>query len=105
MTRHPVHAASGNRLGAAIPRQEAPADLRLVPPALAAWAATALALGAPGRWTAVAAAVCVAGALALLAVRRSLTRRRARVLGVPERPGGDAGGPTRRVFRGVAGGG
>ncbi|MHC0429877.1 ComEC/Rec2 family competence protein [Streptomyces sp. O3] len=91
MTRHPVHAASRNRLGAAIPRQEAPADLRLVPPALAAWAATALALGAPGRWTAVAATVCAAGALALLAVRRLRSAA--------------ARGPTRGVWRGVAGDG
>ncbi|MFG3494073.1 ComEC/Rec2 family competence protein [Streptomyces sp. NPDC047928] len=56
--RAPVHAASAHRLGAADPRQEAPADLRLVPPALAAWGAAALALGAPGWWTAVGVAVC-----------------------------------------------
>ncbi|PRH80297.1 hypothetical protein C6N75_05335, partial [Streptomyces solincola] len=36
-------------------------------PAVAAWVAAALALGAPGAWTALAVAVCVAGALALLA--------------------------------------
>ncbi|MDH2391246.1 ComEC/Rec2 family competence protein [Streptomyces sp. HNM0663] len=40
------------------PRRDGPADLRLVPPALAAWAASALALDAPGRWTATAVAVC-----------------------------------------------
>ncbi|MEV7089565.1 ComEC/Rec2 family competence protein [Streptomyces sp. NPDC093085] len=33
------------------PGEEGPADLRLLPPALAAWGAAALALGAPGGWT------------------------------------------------------
>ncbi|POX48372.1 hypothetical protein C3489_27460, partial [Streptomyces sp. Ru71] len=42
--RNPVHAASGHRLGAAHPRQEGPVDLRLVPPALAAWATAAVTL-------------------------------------------------------------
>ncbi|WP_156721835.1 ComEC/Rec2 family competence protein [Streptomyces apocyni] len=83
-TRDPVHSASGNRLGAANPRQEAPADLRLIPPALAAWAAAALALGAPGSWAAVGVALCVAAALILLAMRR-----RRRTTGVP---GAVAGG-------------
>ncbi|MET9804619.1 ComEC/Rec2 family competence protein [Streptomyces sp. NPDC006368] len=65
--RAAVHAASGHRLGAADPRQEGPADLRLVPPALAAWAAAALALGAPGRWTTAGVALCTgAAALVLL---------------------------------------
>ncbi|MFB9352761.1 hypothetical protein ACFFUA_36095, partial [Streptomyces heliomycini] len=45
--RRRVHAASGNRLGAAHPRQEGPTDLRLVPPALAAWATAAVMLHAP----------------------------------------------------------
>ncbi|NUL27009.1 ComEC/Rec2 family competence protein, partial [Streptomyces lunaelactis] len=67
MTRAVVHAASGHRLGASDPRQEGPADLRLVPPALAAWAATALALGARGWWTAAGVAACVAVAALLLA--------------------------------------
>ncbi|MDT0612434.1 ComEC/Rec2 family competence protein [Streptomyces sp. DSM 40712] len=72
-----MHVASGHRLGAAHPRQEAPADLRLVPPALAAWATAALTLGAPTVWavTAVAGALTVAGAL-LLRTRRRRTRGR-----------------------------
>lgn len=62
MTRLAVHAESGSRLGDPNPRQEAPADLRLVPPALAAWGAAALALGAPGRWVAAGVLVCLLGA-------------------------------------------
>ncbi|MFD5495876.1 ComEC/Rec2 family competence protein [Streptomyces sp. NPDC001812] len=46
-TRLPVHASSGKRLGASHPRQEGPADLRLVPPALAAWITAAVMLHAP----------------------------------------------------------
>ncbi|WP_052411188.1 ComEC/Rec2 family competence protein [Streptomyces sp. NRRL S-118] len=66
--RAPVHAASGHRLGAADPtRQEGPADLRLVPPALAAWCAAAFAIGAPGHRTVMAVALSVAVATALLA--------------------------------------
>ncbi|MFE0102949.1 ComEC/Rec2 family competence protein [Streptomyces sp. NPDC059009] len=68
MTRADVHASSGSRLGAAHPRQEGPADLRLVPPALAAWGAAALALDAPAEWVAVAAGACVAVAGGLLVV-------------------------------------
>ncbi|GGU41106.1 ComEC/Rec2 family competence protein [Streptomyces lavendofoliae] len=67
MTRQAVHAASGTPLGVADPWQEAPADARLVAPALAAWAAAALALGAPGGWTAAGVALCaVTGVLVLL---------------------------------------
>ena len=65
-----VHTGSGRRLGAADPRQEAPADLRLVPPALAAWAAAAVALGAPGRWVALGAILCGCAGLGLVAVAR-----------------------------------
>ncbi|MFJ8583913.1 ComEC/Rec2 family competence protein [Streptomyces sp. NPDC093595] len=65
--RAPVHAASGHRLGAADPRQEGPTDLRLVPPALAAWCAAAVAIGAPGHRTVMAVALGIAGATALLA--------------------------------------
>ncbi|MGW8451389.1 ComEC/Rec2 family competence protein [Streptomyces niveus] len=88
MTRAAVHAASGNPLGAAAPRQEGPADLRLVPPALAAWAAAALATGAPGGWIAgvVLAGLALAGAAL---VRAALL------------PGPGAGGVRRRV-NGVA---
>lgn len=65
MTRAAVHLASGHRLGASNPRQEGPADLRLVPPALAAWMSAALMLDAPPRWAivTVAVGVLVAGAL------------------------------------------
>ncbi|QKW27484.1 ComEC/Rec2 family competence protein [Streptomyces seoulensis] len=69
-TRAEVHAASGNRLGAAHPRQEGPADLRLLPPALAAWATAALALDAPAGWVTGFAAVCLTAAVALLLAGR-----------------------------------
>ncbi|WP_078861473.1 ComEC/Rec2 family competence protein [Streptomyces sp. NRRL F-5650] len=70
--RAAVHAASGHRLGAAHPRQEGPADLRLVPPALAAWATAALTLDVPAGWAAgvVAAGVLLAGAFLLGPARR-----------------------------------
>ncbi|MFJ9667597.1 ComEC/Rec2 family competence protein [Streptomyces sp. NPDC101219] len=69
--RHPVHAASGHRLGASHPRQEAPADLRLVVPALAVWATAALTLHAtPGRVAAVAV-LAGTGAGVLLLLHRS----------------------------------
>ncbi|WP_381798627.1 ComEC/Rec2 family competence protein [Streptomyces niveus] len=95
MTRAAVHAAAGHPLGAADPRQEGPADLRLVPPALAAWAAAALATGAPGDWTAgaVLAGLALAG---VLLVRAAV---------VPTRRGRRAGaGPSgvRRRVNGVA---
>ncbi|MEV6961502.1 ComEC/Rec2 family competence protein [Streptomyces sp. NPDC051207] len=62
-----MHAASGKRLGAARPRQEGPTDLRLVPPALAAWATAALLVDAPAGWAGGVAAVCavLGGALLL----------------------------------------
>ncbi|MGP3923102.1 ComEC/Rec2 family competence protein [Streptomyces sp. 8N616] len=74
MTRSAAHADSGHRLGASAPHQESPADLRLVPPALAAWAAAALAVGAPASWAAATAAVCLAVALLLL-LRGARARR------------------------------
>ncbi|WP_078655607.1 ComEC/Rec2 family competence protein [Streptomyces fulvoviolaceus] len=81
--RHPapegrpaVHAASGKRLGDAHPRQEGPTDLRLVPPALAAWATAALTLDAPPEWVTGLVAVCLAAAGVLLSVRRPSVRRR-----------------------------
>lgn len=89
MTRRAVHAASGHRLGAADPHQEGPADLRLVPPALAAWAAAAIAAGAPGRWTALAVALCLLGALLLSA--RGALRRLHRPAGAPTGPPGPGG--------------
>ncbi|MGV9698457.1 ComEC/Rec2 family competence protein [Streptomyces sp. NPDC003470] len=72
--RAAVHAASGHRLGAARPRQEGPADLRLVPPALAAWATSALMLDAAPRWSLGVVLGCVAAAGALLGTRRRAGR-------------------------------
>ncbi|MFJ6067178.1 ComEC/Rec2 family competence protein [Streptomyces tendae] len=71
LQRAAVHAASGHRLGAAHPRQEGPADLRLVPPALAAWATAALVLDVPTGWAVgvVTGALLLAGALLLKPVR------------------------------------
>lgn len=68
MSAADVHTASGRRLGVSDPRQEGPLDLRLVPPALAAWAGAAPAVGAPGRWAAVGAVLCLGAAMVLLAV-------------------------------------
>jgi competence protein ComEC len=65
-----VHAASGKRLGAAHPRQEGPADLRLVAPALAAWATAAAAIDVPAEWVAGFVAACLAIAAVLLLVRQ-----------------------------------
>ncbi|WP_435799964.1 ComEC/Rec2 family competence protein [Streptomyces mutabilis] len=78
--RAAVHAASGHRLGAAHPRQEGPADLRLVAPALAAWATAALMLDAPAGWAVgtVTVGLVVAGALLLRAGRPSPVRGRPR---------------------------
>ncbi|WP_234390307.1 ComEC/Rec2 family competence protein [Streptomyces sp. MMG1533] len=69
-----VHAASGKRLGDAHPRQEGPADLRLVPPALAAWATAALTLDAPPQWVTGLAAGCLAVAGVLLMTLRAHVR-------------------------------
>ncbi|MYS67192.1 hypothetical protein GTW66_25225 [Streptomyces sp. SID5473] len=99
--RQAVHAASGNPLGAADPRQEGPADLRLVVPAAAAWVAAAVAVGVPGRWTAAAVTVCLVAAALLLtpvAVRRVRTGRE---VNTAARSGSEA----RTVRRVRAGGG
>ncbi|MGC9542750.1 ComEC/Rec2 family competence protein [Streptomyces sp. UG1] len=74
--RAAVHAASGRRLGAAHPRQEGPTDLRLVPPALAAWATAALMLDTPPEWVCGTAVVCLLTAGVLLLVRRGGTAMR-----------------------------
>ncbi|MER5182112.1 ComEC/Rec2 family competence protein [Streptomyces sp. NPDC002896] len=77
-----MHAASGNRLGVAHPRQEGPLDLRLVAPALAAWAAAALALGASPGWAALAVGFCaVAAGVLLLPGVVGTVRRQARPAG------------------------
>ncbi|WP_062650535.1 ComEC/Rec2 family competence protein [Streptomyces maremycinicus] len=65
-----MHVASGKRLGDAHPRQEGPADLRLVPPALAAWATAALTLDASSAVVGGVVAVCLLTAGVLLIVRR-----------------------------------
>ncbi|MGK5501036.1 ComEC/Rec2 family competence protein [Streptomyces sp. URMC 125] len=77
--RSAVHAASGHRLGAAHPRTEGPADLRLVPPALAAWGAAALALGLPGHAAVAGASACALLAVVLLLPARLRGRGRAGV--------------------------
>ncbi|MGW2819726.1 ComEC/Rec2 family competence protein [Streptomyces sp. NPDC001443] len=66
-SRRSVHTDSGKRLGAAHPRQEGPTDLRLVPPALAAWATAALTLDAPTEHVVaiVVAGLALGGALLL----------------------------------------
>ncbi|WP_051819531.1 ComEC/Rec2 family competence protein [Streptomyces sp. NRRL S-920] len=85
-TRAAVHVSSGHRLGASHPRQEGPVDLRLVPPALAAWLAAALMLDAPPRWVVATVVVCVAVAGALLITWTT-------GIGVgPAPPGGTPGG-------------
>ncbi|MGW5278338.1 ComEC/Rec2 family competence protein [Streptomyces collinus] len=48
----------------------AAADLRLVPPALAAWATAALVVDAPPHWSATVAVVCLITGVVLLGVRR-----------------------------------
>ncbi|MFF2698043.1 ComEC/Rec2 family competence protein [Streptomyces cyaneofuscatus] len=77
--------------GTARAREEGPTDLRLVPPALAVWAAAALALGLPGRWVAVGTAVCAAVALTLLAAG-SAGSRLAIVPSGPRRAAAPSGG-------------
>ncbi|WP_333740711.1 ComEC/Rec2 family competence protein [Streptomyces sp. IBSBF 2806] len=80
-----MHAASGKRLGDAHPRQEGPLDLRLVPPALAAWATAASTLDASPELVGGLVAVCLLAAGALLLVNR---RRGADDDGRRDRSGG-----------------
>ncbi|MEU9699867.1 ComEC/Rec2 family competence protein [Streptomyces sp. NPDC047981] len=47
--------------------EDGPADLRLVPPALAAWGAAGAAVGVAGWWVCAGVLVCLAGAAALMA--------------------------------------
>ncbi|GGS04526.1 membrane protein [Streptomyces humidus] len=89
-TRRTVHAASGKRLGDAHPRQEGPLDLRLVPPALAAWVTAVSTLGASPELVGGLVVVCLLAAGALLLVSR---RRGADVDG---RPGAVPGGSRSR---------
>ncbi|WP_443049170.1 ComEC/Rec2 family competence protein [Streptomyces sp. NBC_00316] len=85
--RRDVHAMPGRRPGVCDPQQEGPVDLRLVPPALATWAAAALAVGAQGRGTAVGAAFCLVAGLVLLGLARSSAARSG-----PARPADDENG-------------
>ncbi|MFI7136444.1 ComEC/Rec2 family competence protein [Streptomyces massasporeus] len=84
-TRSPVHASSGTRLGTARPRQEGPTDLRLVPPALAAWGTAALVLDAHPAWALGLVTGClVMGCLVAVGLPPSARRtRRARVASWP----------------------
>ncbi|WND40412.1 ComEC/Rec2 family competence protein [Streptomyces sp. BB1-1-1] len=78
--RAAVHVASGHRLGAAHPRQDGPTDLRLVPPALAAWATAALMPDVPAGWAVglLIGALALSGVLLLGARRQRTTRGRHR---------------------------
>ncbi|GAA2394943.1 ComEC/Rec2 family competence protein [Streptomyces coeruleofuscus] len=69
--RSSVHASSGKRLGSARPRQEGPTDLRLVPPALAAWGTAALVLDAPPGWVLGIVTGCLAAVGLLPLARRA----------------------------------
>ncbi|MFF8933838.1 ComEC/Rec2 family competence protein [Streptomyces paradoxus] len=76
--RSPVHASSGTRLGTARPRQEGPTDLRLVPPALAAWGTAALVPDVSSMWVLGIVIGClVAVGLLPLTRRRTASRPRA----------------------------
>ncbi|MEU0188587.1 ComEC/Rec2 family competence protein [Streptomyces afghaniensis] len=66
-----MHASSGKRLGSARPRQEGPTDLRLVPPALAAWGTAALVLDASPGWALGIVAGCLAAVGLLPLARRA----------------------------------
>ncbi|MER5709249.1 ComEC/Rec2 family competence protein [Streptomyces sp. NPDC002122] len=74
---------------------EGPADLRLVPLALAAWAAAACAVGVTGWWTVAGVAVCLVGAVALL--MPALARRFDGVVGERDGPGASRVVPGRRL--------
>ncbi|MFJ2025096.1 ComEC/Rec2 family competence protein [Streptomyces sp. NPDC087897] len=85
--------------GEAEGRHEGPADLRLVPPALAVWAAAAVALGLPGRWAAAVSVTCAVFGLVLLVVAlRTGALRPARTARRP----GSAAGRSRLIAAGGA---
>ncbi|MFI6639770.1 ComEC/Rec2 family competence protein [Streptomyces sp. NPDC050504] len=113
MSAAAVRVGAGHRQDAAEPGREAPADLRLVPPALATWGAAALVVGRPGQWAALGAALCLAAAGALVAgwaVGRRGTwavhRRAMRAVGrrATWGGGGGAGGPGSGSGPGPVGG-
>ncbi|MFE9834721.1 ComEC/Rec2 family competence protein [Streptomyces sp. NPDC005551] len=96
-----MHTASGARLGASNPRQEGPTDLRLVPPALAAWATAALTVDAAVTRVSAVVVVCLAGAGALLWLHRGGARSAPPDGG--ERESGRRGGAARRRHDGGGG--
>ncbi|MEU2245659.1 ComEC/Rec2 family competence protein [Streptomyces sp. NPDC019224] len=116
MSAPDIHAASGRRLGLSDPRQEGPADLRLLAPAVAAWAGAGLAVGTPGQWVVMGVVFCLGTGMILLAVpglRRPRTADRGRIgprakgVGRPGPGSADRGriGSCTAVGRGVVGGG
>ncbi|MER5441475.1 ComEC/Rec2 family competence protein [Streptomyces sp. NPDC002790] len=82
--RRPVVGGDGEavsrvgRLGDAHPRQEGPLDLRLVPPALAAWGTAALTVAGSPWWAGLVAVACALGGAGLLIAGRGGARRVAR---------------------------
>ncbi|MYW65657.1 MBL fold metallo-hydrolase [Streptomyces sp. SID8379] len=99
MTRATVEGERvGSGPGVAGPRDEGPVDLRLVPPALAAWVTAALLLTAPGWWAgAVAVGCALTGSGLLVAGRRGRRPAGARDTGTLEalHPGGRSPGVWR----------
>lgn len=97
------HGAPGapSALGVSDPRQEAPPDLRLVPAALAAWGAAALALGTSGTVAAAGITACCLTALALLAAGRG-RRRSGGSWGNGRSRGSQSGSRNRTVLVGAA---
>lgn len=94
--RAPVHEAAASPRGASQPHQEGPPDLRLVAPALAAWAAAALALDAPAHLVALVCTVAslVAAALLIEARRRDPATGGRRRSAPHPRPGPDVPSPV-----------
>ncbi|MFF5492392.1 ComEC/Rec2 family competence protein [Streptomyces aquilus] len=75
LPRPPAHATARARLGAADRPQEGPTDLRLVPPALAAWVTAASMLGAAPAWVIGVAVACLVTGVVLLLWRGRAGRR------------------------------
>ncbi|QGZ48888.1 MBL fold metallo-hydrolase [Streptomyces sp. QHH-9511] len=81
--------------------EEGPTDLRLVPPALAAWGAAALAVGATGWGTVAGVLACSAGAAALLALPAMRRSRASRPTGAGASEGAGRPAGDRRPGRGL----
>ncbi|MEV7980543.1 ComEC/Rec2 family competence protein [Streptomyces sp. NPDC086519] len=84
--RRAGHTDSGPRPGTAHAGENAWADLRLVPPALAVWATAALALDTPPGWTAGTAVACLVAGAILLRLARTRPRPGATTAGVASTP-------------------